>query len=86
MKNEKLLIDIMTGNELADPANSDEHNRVYARRILREIRPIIEKQVRQCYKDYIVIWLDDIFLCEFYNEVERDELCHSMWRALKEGD
>ena len=36
-------------------------------------------------RDYVVSWLDDIFLCKSYNTEQRDELCRAMWQALK-GD
>jgi len=46
--------------------------------------PDIE-EVKREERDYVVSWLDDIFLCEFYNAEQRDDLCRSMWQALKEG-
>ncbi len=48
----------------------------------RELELQIEEAKKQ-YKDYIVSWLGDIFLCELYNTKQRDELCRSMWQALK---
>lgn len=42
-------------------------------------KPLIEKAER----DYVISWLDDIFLCEFYDAEKRDELCRQMWQALK---
>jgi len=34
--------------------------------------------------NWIVEWLDDIFLCGFYDAEKRDELCRAIWQSLRE--
>ena len=74
-------LEVIVANELAkffkDPIDKECSYCEASKAVI----PIIQKARDNYYKE----WLDDIFLCEFYDAPKRDELCRELWQTLKGG-
>ncbi len=57
----------------------EQFNHQFCKDLLADAAPIIQK----ARDNYCKEWLDDIFLCEFYDAPKRDELCRELWQTLK---
>ena len=84
-KYEEAIRNILEKSYLAGYDKHPHFIKDYTDQIIEAVKPAIEEAKKE--RDlYFKEWLDDIFLCEFYNANDRDMLCRKLWESIKEGE
>lgn len=73
------------GSYFSDCKDYPKYAPICAEKVIAKTAEIVRADTLKERDNFYKEWLDDIYLCKLYGTKQRDELCRSMWEALKKG-